>query len=117
MEVLSRSVLREPVFRLPGVPTAPQLVDRAFRRARRATTRRGRTHPERKRNLAALQIRTAADVLESNLRDLVRAVPSLERLPPFPRELVDALVGVDALRKHLSALEWAADQVRRVASA
>ncbi len=104
------------MFRVPAVPTARELEDRAFGKAAKVTVRAGRTGPERARASAASMIRTAAGSLESALRGVVRSVPSLEGLAPFPRELVDALVGIDAMRKHLAALEWAADQIRRIAS-
>jgi len=104
------------VFRIPTVPTRKELEDRAFRKATRVIVRTGRTGLERARALAASQIRTVAGSLESSLRAVVRSVPSLERLAPLPKELVDALVGIDAMRKHLGALEWAADQIRRIAS-
>jgi len=104
------------VFRLAPVPTEKELQDRAFRKAARVTIRGGRKGPERARALAASQIRTAAASLESILRSVVRSFPSLDRLAPFPRELVDALVGIDGVRKHLGALEWAADQIRRIAA-
>jgi nucleolar GTP-binding protein len=52
----------------------------------------------------------AGQTIESTLRAIVKGFPSLDRLPPFQRELVDLLVDADRLKKHLGAIDWAADR-------
>ncbi len=44
----------------------------------------------------------------------MKGFPSLDRLPPFYRELVDVLLDLGQLKKHLGALDWAADKVREI---
>src|SRR2546428_11475159 len=68
----------------------------------------------RARNLAVVRVRGAGQTIESTLRGYVKGFPSLDRLPPFYRELVDVLVDLGQLKKHLGALDWAADQTRDI---
>ena len=45
----------------------------------------------------------------------MKGFPSLGRLPPFYRELVDLLVDEGRLKKHLGAADWAADRSAAIA--
>ncbi|MFW6384298.1 MAG: NOG1 family protein [Halodesulfurarchaeum sp.] len=86
---------------LQTTPTASELLDTAFSRAARA----GRA----KHGVEAQQsmLHTASNVLSDNLEYVVRDWPDFETVDPFYVELADALVGVDDLRQHLSAVSWA----------
>jgi nucleolar GTP-binding protein len=92
---------------LPTVPRAEGLVDKAFSRAARA----GRA----KSGLDAQQsmLQTAANILSDNLRHVPGSWPDFGRLDPFYYELADAVLddeglgGVDALRRHLAAVDRA----------
>jgi nucleolar GTP-binding protein len=97
------------VFDLPTVLDAKDLLDKAFGRAAKATAK-GPDRLTRARNLAVARVRIAGEAIESTLRGIVKGFPSLDRLPPFYRELVDLLVGGGALKKHLGAIDWAADR-------
>jgi nucleolar GTP-binding protein len=97
------------VFDLPSVLKAQDLLDKAFGRAAKATAT-GPDRQARARNLAIARVRTAGHSIESTLRTVVKGFPSLDRLPPFYRELVDVLVGEGRLKKHLGAAGWAADR-------
>jgi nucleolar GTP-binding protein len=88
--------------RLPSVPSAEDLLNKAFRRASRAGERQD------------LKISTAGNVLAENLAGLVKSFPSLEKLPPFYREMLDILVGADAMRIRLSRLQWASRKIREI---
>jgi nucleolar GTP-binding protein len=96
---------------LPTVPRAEELLDTAFSRAARA----GRAKSGREAQESML--RTAANVVSDNLDNVVQAWPDFDRLDPFYRDLADAVardetdLGVDALRKHLSEVSWAAGKV------
>lgn len=91
--------------RLPTVPTSQELVDRAFRRSKRAAS-------SRKKDEAMLM--TAGNILSDNLTNLVRKYPSFTNIPPFYYDLADAVVGVDEMRIHLSRVSWAASQIRTI---
>jgi len=88
--------------RLPSVPSSQELLNKAFRRASRVGTSQD------------LKISTAGNVLAENLAGVVRGFPSLDRLPPFYREMLDILVGADALRISLSRLQWASGKIRQI---
>lgn len=102
------------MFKIPTVLSANEVLDKAFRRAAR-TTATGRTKLERTRKAAIAKVSAVADTIDTTLERYVRSVPSLERLHPFYRELVDLLCGVGALRKHLGAIDWCRKRVRAMA--
>lgn len=112
------------MFELPSVLRAPELLDKALGRAAKAQAR-GRDYAERTRNLGIAKVQTAGQTIESTLKGYVKGFPSLDRLPPFYRELVDVLVDRGQLKKHLGAVDWAAqkaadvtrEQVRRMGHA
>jgi len=106
-------VIRAAVFELPSILTAESLLDKAFGRAAKATAT-GPDRVGRARNLAIARVRGAGQTIESTLRGYVKGFPSLDRLPPFYRELVDVLVDLGQLKKHLGALDWAADKAREI---
>ena len=101
------------MFPIPTVPTAQELVDRALRRAAKATGK-GQNRLERARRASVAKIQTVGDTIGTTLKKYVEAVPSLERLPEFQRELVDLLVGVGTLKHDLGAIDWCRDQVVRI---
>lgn len=102
------------MFDIPTVLSADELLDKAFRRAARSTGR-GRTRSERTRSAGIAKVTAVGDTVADTLERYVRSVPSLERLHPFYRELVDLLCGIDALRKHLGAIDWCRKRVRALA--
>jgi nucleolar GTP-binding protein len=91
--------------RLPTVPTSQELVDRAFRRSKRAAS---------SQNKDEAMLMTAGNILSDNLANLVRKYPSFMNIPPFYYDLADAVVGVDEMRIHLSRVTWAASQIRTI---
>lgn len=97
------------MFDLPTVLDSPELLDKAFGRAAKATAT-GPDRVARARNLAVARVRVSGQTIESTLRGIVKGFPSLDRLPPFYRELVHLLVDRDKLKKHLGAADWAADR-------
>ena len=101
------------MFPIPTVMTAQELLDKGLRRASKATGG-GRTKLERARKVGVAKVQTLGDTLNATLRRYVEAVPSLERLPAFPRELVDVLVGVGNLKHDLGAIDWCREQVLRI---
>lgn len=101
------------MFELPTVLDAPGLLDKAFGRAAKATAT-GPDRVSRARNLAIARVRIAGGAIESTLRGLVKGFPSIDRLPPFYRDLVDLLVDRDKLKKHLGAVDWAASQAAKL---
>lgn len=99
------------MFELPSILRADEVLDKALGRSAKATAK-GRDRAERTRNLAVAKVQTAGQTIESTLHGYVKGFPTLDRLPPFYRELVDILVDRDRLRKHLGAVDWAAGKAK-----
>lgn len=99
------------MFRLPPIPTAQDLLDTAFRRAKKARGT-GRTTLGRARDRSLKAIRAFGETLQSGLRGVYRTFPSIENLPPFYRDLLEVVAGIDETRRNLASLKWAEDQVR-----
>ncbi|MDP2218408.1 MAG: NOG1 family protein [Methanolobus sp.] len=97
------------------VPTADELMDKAFRRATRAMS--GKTISGRETALKANESMTltAANILTDNLSNVVRRFPSFDHVQPFYYELADILIGVDELRKALGRIDWASTKIHEVA--
>ncbi|HKZ99456.1 MAG TPA: GTPase [Thermoplasmata archaeon] len=101
------------MLELRTVLGADGLIDKAFRRASKATSK-GVDRATRTRNLTVARVQIAGQTIEASLRATVKGFPSLDRLPPFYREIADILLDVGRLKKHLGAADWAADQSGRV---
>lgn len=98
---------------LPSVHTTDELLDIAFHRASKASSRKG-APGEGPRNRELARVGTAARALEARLNGVVRAFPTIEKLHPFYRELVDVLVGIDQLKKSLGSMHWARDRIQEI---
>lgn len=100
-------------------PSSPaDLVDRAFRRARR---RGVEAYMKAPRGLKAkareeAKVACAGGTIISALGKILESAPRLTSIHPFYRELVEALVGVDSLRKALSHVKWGRETVARLMS-
>lgn len=99
------------MLELPSILRAPELLDKALGRSAKATAK-GRDREERARNLGVAKVQVAGQTIESTLHGYVKGFPTLDRLPPFYRELVDILVDRDQLRKHLGAVDWGASKAK-----
>lgn len=93
---------------IPTVPTAEEVLDRCFRRAatKKQQKKKGRRADEE-------FVRAVASAVHDKLEWVVQSFPSIDRLPPFYREVTDILVSIDRLKRSLGAIQWAATQARR----
>lgn len=100
--------------KIPTVPTAEELLDKAFRRAVR--TRRGKTVRDARSKLQAEEamLLTASNILSDNLFNIVQRFPSFDNIPPFYRELADVLAGIDKIKPALSSVQWAGKKIGEV---
>ena len=102
---------------LPTVLNKEELLDKAFARAKKAADRvddSDRVFRVRKQLNRMLQ--TASDILTTYLMDTVNLWPSLDQSPQFDVSMIDACVGCDDYRHHLSMLQWASNQVSKIAT-
>ncbi|MBU7023864.1 MAG: hypothetical protein HXS40_06820, partial [Theionarchaea archaeon] len=82
--------------------TNQEIVDVAFKKA----SRKGRNDPEK--------VAMAADTIASMLEKIIKRYPSFQQLDTFQRELIDILVGEDAVRHNLGALQWALNTIQKI---
>ncbi len=101
------------MLELPSILRADEVLDKALGRSAKATAK-GVDRASRARNLAIAKVQTAGQTIEATLHGYVKAFPTLDRLPPFYRELVDILVDRDRLRKRLGAVDWAAGKAKEL---
>jgi nucleolar GTP-binding protein len=95
--------------KIPTVPTAEEILDRTFRRA--ATRMKEKKNKERADREFVMAI---AASLHNRLVKVMQSFPEFEELPPFYRDLVDALFGIERLKMALGGVGWAAKNVRRI---
>lgn len=96
---------------IPTVPTADEVLDRAFRRA--AAKKKLKTNIKRANEEF---VRAVGSAIHDKLRSVVSTFPSFDRLSPFYQEVADILVSLDRLKRSLGAVSWAADQTRILGS-
>ena len=102
---------------LPTVLTKEELLDKAFARARKAADRVDDSDRVfRVRKQLNRMIQTASDILATYLIDTVNLWPSLDQSPQFDVSMIDACVGCDDYRHHLSMLQWAAKQISNIST-
>ncbi|KQC05778.1 MAG: GTP-binding protein [Methanoculleus sp. SDB] len=95
--------------KIPTVPTAEEVLDRAFRRA--AVKRKEKLNKDRGNEEF---VRSISSAVFDKLDDTVRKFPSFDALSPFYRETVNILFGIDRIKQSLGAVAWAASQARTI---
>ena len=102
---------------LPTVLTKEELLDKAYVRAKKAADRvDDNDRVFRVRKQLNRMVQTASDILNTYLMDTVNQWPSLDQSPQFDVSMIDACVGCDDYRHHLSMLQWAANQISKIAT-
>ena len=91
----------ERISRILPVPDSQDLLEKAFRRAK-------------KKEKEAAKIDSFAHSITYDLNDIVRAFPSIDRLPVFYRDLVEYNIGSVELKKALANLDWASKKISQI---
>jgi nucleolar GTP-binding protein len=118
MEVYLGNNLEEKLTfkRLPVVPDPEEHVtkagDAAATAARKLKIRGPPADVAKQRERQRVQV--MGTKIQGGLSKLIAGFPSLQNLPPFYRDLVEALVGIDKLRKSLGAVDGTAKTVGRL---
>lgn len=86
--------------RIPKVEQADELIDRAFRKAKKIDE----TDNKRK---AIKKIQTVQKTIDNYLKQYVKSFPSFDNLHPLYYELFDVSIGIDNLKQSLGAIDWA----------
>ena len=95
--------------KIPTVPTADEVMDRSLRRA--ASKMKEKKNKERADREFVMAI---AASLHDRLVKIIRSFPEFESLPPFYRDLVEILFGLEKLKMALGGVGWAAFNTRRI---
>jgi nucleolar GTP-binding protein len=93
--------------KIPTVPTADEILDRSFRRA--ASKMRLKRNKDRANEEF---VRATSQAIHNRLVSIMQSFPELDELPPFYRDIVDILWGIDRVKKSLGAVGWAARWAR-----
>ena len=92
---------------LVTVLTEEEVLDKGFSRAKKSADRvEDPVKVFRVRKQLTRMVQTAADVMSQYLVDTEKSWPSLDQMPIFDKAMVDACVGCDDYRHHLSMLGW-----------
>jgi nucleolar GTP-binding protein len=102
--------------RLPHVPEPKELVNKAFRKAADAASKAkvSGTPLWVARKREGQRIAVMSETIGNELSKLVAGFPSFSNLPPFYRDLVEAIVGIDKMRKSLGAIYGTARTVEKL---
>tara|TARA_B100000029_G_scaffold138227_1_gene133181 strand:- start:4908 stop:5945 length:1038 start_codon:yes stop_codon:yes gene_type:complete len=101
---------------IPTILYPQEILDKAFSKAsRQSDFVEDPDKYHRVRKQMDRMVQSAADVIDSTLLKWVDKWPSLNALSQFDQALIDAAVGNDEYRKSLGAIQWAAEQVRKIA--
>ena len=95
---------------LPNIPTSEEVIDKAFRRAKKAAAkvRTSKIHRQHKsKRIEEVRVQTACQVIKDTFEDILEKTPHVEELPMFYQDYIDVAVGVDDLKRSLGALNWA----------
>jgi len=95
---------------IPTIPTPDELLDKGFRRGKKAADlARTSKIPKRLKGkrIEETRVTTACQVIKDRLKMILDRVPDIETLPEFYQDYIDITVGVDDMKKALGALNWA----------
>ena len=95
---------------LPTIPTPDELLDKGFRRGKKAADlRRGEKMPKhlKGKRIEETRVITACQVIKDRLKMILDRTPEIEELPEFYQDYIDITVGVDDFKQALGALNWA----------
>lgn len=95
--------------KIPTVPTADEVLDRSFRRA--AAKMRKKTNKDRANEDF---VRAVSSAVHDRLVHVIQSFPVFEDQPPFYRDTVEALFGIERLKMSLGNVGWAAMHTKRM---
>ncbi|NIA09909.1 MAG: GTPase [Nitrospiraceae bacterium] len=98
------------MIRIPKIEPADELIDRAFKKAKKVDDKN-------QKKVAIKKIQTAQKTIDSYLQNYVKAFPSFDNLHPLYYELFNVSIGIDKLKKSLGAIDWARKKCNAVSGA
>lgn len=97
-------------MRIPTIPTPDELLDKGFRRGKKAADlQRSQKIPKhlKGKKLEEIRVITACQVIKDKLKMILDSIPVIEELPEFYQDYIDITVGVDNMKQALGGLNWA----------
>jgi nucleolar GTP-binding protein len=77
-------------------------------------SKEGSDRMDGKKKTTVARLTASGDIISTTLNLYVRAFPSMQKREEFQMELLDLLVGVNQLKKSLSALSWCSEHVMKL---
>lgn len=91
-----------------------EIVDKAFKNAKKKALSSKKNINEIVKEKESIRVAVAGENLTESLFKVVDRYPSFDRLPPFTRELIDIIVGIDKLRHNLGAVSFAINTINSI---
>ncbi|MCX8204386.1 MAG: 50S ribosome-binding GTPase [Candidatus Nezhaarchaeota archaeon] len=108
--------MEQPFASMIPPPSPPELIDAAFRRARKVEVKVPRRAPGLKTKVKEeAKVSCASSIVLSKLRRVRKSAPHFPSLHPFYYELADILVGVGSVRRALAHVKWGEEMVAKLA--
>lgn len=99
-------------FKISPVLSSERLLDKAFKRASKKY-KKGSNRKETKKKTVSAKLNSITHSIEDTLKRYEDEFPSIDMLPPFYREVIDIMIGIDRLKKSLGAVNWARRRIKR----
>lgn len=96
------------MFKLPYVPRADELIDKAFRRGRKkAKNARGKRGKKDKKlkDAELARVNSIGSIIDSDLKKIVNNFPSYDQLPSFYQRLLDLQVDKNRYKRCLGSVD------------
>ncbi len=106
------------MFNLPYIPSADELIDKAFRRGSKhakakRSTRKGQRDVRLKKSELE-RVKAVSCVIKYDLKAVIKNFPSYDQLPVFYQRLLDIKVDKDRYKHALGAVQWCIKQIERI---
>jgi len=98
---------------LPLVVPADELLDKAFRKAKKKVINDPKPFYKKKKTIIA-RTESFATILVATLDEYVQGFPSFNQLPLFYQDLINIQISLDDIRKSLGAVNWAKQTCQRI---
>jgi len=102
------------MYRLPFVPTADELIDKAYRAGSKEGKMARSMGPKKPEKILTGEIRRVqiiAGIICGDLDAIVEQFPSFEQMPPFQQQLLDLRVDRDRYKKSIATADWCSKRV------
>jgi nucleolar GTP-binding protein len=105
------------MYRLPFVPTAEELTDKAYRAGSKEGKMARSMGPKKREKILTGEIRRVqiiAGIICGDLDAIVQQFPSFEQMPPFQQQLLDLRVDRDRYKKSIATAKWCSERVQNL---